>query len=447
MSVKRVFWGFLLGITVLWLAAGWAVFQADSFFALRFHMVQYTGVLGTAVMSLGMILALRPRWLEARLDGLDKMYRLHKWLGIGGLVLSIVHWLWSEAPKWAVGWGWLPRPERGPRPEVTDPIQALFGDWRHLSEVVGEWAFYIVVALIALALIHRIAYHLFYLSHKLMAVLYLALVFHSVVLTSFDYWTQPVGLVYGLLMVLGTWGAVVSLVQRVGARNRVKAKVAGLSHLPTMRTVVIALEVGSDWRGHRAGQFLFLASSAWEGGHPFTITSPWDPATGRLEIMAKELGDYTKTLREDLAVGQVVTLEGPYGAFTFDGGEAGQIWVSGGIGVTPFLARLRDLRRAREAGAPVAAVDYFHAVARADEEIIPILREEAEAAGVRLTIAVDGRDEPITGERVRARVGDWSKAAIWFCGPAGFGQALRRDFADAGHDVDAGFHQELFQMR
>jgi predicted ferric reductase len=95
----------------------------------------------------------------------------------------------------------------------------------------------------------------------------------------------------------------------------------------------------------------------------------------------------------------------------------------------------------------VAAVDYFHAVARADEEIIPILREEAAAAGVRLTIAVDGRDEPITGERVRARVGHWPEAAIWFCGPAGFGQALRRDFADAGHDVDARFHQELFQMR
>ncbi len=32
-------------------------------------------------------------WLERHLDGLDKMYRLHKWLGIGALVVGTVHWL------------------------------------------------------------------------------------------------------------------------------------------------------------------------------------------------------------------------------------------------------------------------------------------------------------------------------------------------------------------
>jgi predicted ferric reductase len=58
-------------------------------------------------MSIAMILALRPRWPEPSIGGLDKMYRLHKWLGIGGLVFAILHWLWSQGPKWAVGLGSL----------------------------------------------------------------------------------------------------------------------------------------------------------------------------------------------------------------------------------------------------------------------------------------------------------------------------------------------------
>ena len=37
-------------------------------------------------------------------------------------------------------------------------------------------------------------------------------------------------------------------------------------------------------------------------------------------------------------------------------------------------------------------------------------------------------------------------ASVWFCGPAGFGQALRADLTAQGLPDDA-FHQELFQMR
>ncbi len=54
--------------------------------------MQYSGVLGIGAMSVAMMLVLRPQWLEPPLDGLDKMYRLHKWLGITALVVGIVHW-------------------------------------------------------------------------------------------------------------------------------------------------------------------------------------------------------------------------------------------------------------------------------------------------------------------------------------------------------------------
>ncbi|MEX1663456.1 ferric reductase-like transmembrane domain-containing protein [Thioclava sp. 15-R06ZXC-3] len=124
----RLFWGFWGVAAALWLVLNPEIFFATSVFALRNPMMQFSGVLAIAAMSVAMILSLRPRWLEAKVDGLDKMYRLHKWLGIGVLVLAVFHWLWSEAPKWAVGLGLLARGERGaggatrdhrPDPEIS----------------------------------------------------------------------------------------------------------------------------------------------------------------------------------------------------------------------------------------------------------------------------------------------------------------------------------------
>ena len=42
-------------------------------------------------------------------------------------------------------------------------------------------------------------------------------------------------------------------------------------------------------------------------------------------------------------IGQPVTVEGPYGRFTFDDGAERQIWIGGGIGIAPFVARMKAL--------------------------------------------------------------------------------------------------------
>ena len=43
-------------------------------------------------------------------------------------------------------------------------------------------------------------------------------------------------------------------------------------------------------------------------------------------------------------------------------------------------------------------------------------------------------------------VPQWQEADVWFCGPAGFGQALRHDLLALGLPAER-FHQELFAMR
>ena len=443
-NIRLSLWTVLVLFTGLWLAAEPAVFQSATFFALRAHMVQYSGTIAMACMSVAMVLALRPRLPEKWMGGLDKMYRLHKWLGIGALAVAVIHWLWAKGPKWAVGWGWLERPHRGPRPVPDNVVEQLFSTLRGPAEGIGEWAFYAAVALIVLALLKRFPYRLFFKTHRLLALAYLVLVFHAVVLTKFATWTTPLGVVMAALLVSGTWAAVVVLLRRVAIKRQVEGRIAALHYYPGIRVLEAQVEVPHNWPGHRAGQFAFATSDAAEGAHPYTIASAWDDGERRIVFIVKELGDHTRRLRETLEVGQAVKVEGPYGCFTFDDDRPHQIWVGGGIGITPFIARMKHLAATSGHRQTIA---LFHTTADYDADAIAKLTADAAAAGIRLHVLVDARDGRLTGDRIREAVPHWREASIWFCGPAGFGQALRQDFAAHGMPVRKRFHQELFAMR
>lgn len=447
-NLKRAFAGALVLLVLLWLAAEPTVFRSSDFFALRSAMVQLTGVVAVGCMGLCMVLALRPLWPQAWLGGLDKMYRLHKWLGIAALVASVLHWLWATGPKWAVGWGWLTRPARGPRTAPDGPVAAWLSNQRGLAESIGEWSFYAVVVLIALALIQRFPYRLFHKTHRLLAVAWLLLVFHTIVLMRSGTWLSPVGWLVAALLAGGTWAALVVLARRVGAGRKVSGQVNAMHWFDDVHSLEVEVGV-RDWPGHKPGQYAFVTVDAAEGAHPYTITSSWNPDRPVISFGIRELGDHTRGLRDRLGIGQAVQVEGPYGCFTFDDGRARQIWIGGGVGVTPFVARMKHLAR-EQAGHDVPAdrrIDLFHTTTDFDQEVFDRLAADARQAGVRLHFLVDARDGLLTGERLRASVPDWRDAGIWFCGPAGFGEALKRDLAAHGFPVERMFHQELFAMR
>ena len=434
----------LLVLTALWLAADTLWPQPLTYFSFRAAFMQYSGVIAIGVMSVAMLLALRVKWLEPHLDGLDKMYRLHKWLGIAALVAAVLHWWWAQGTKWMVGWGWLERPAR--RPSAGEPLGVLEG-WlrgqRGIAESVGEWAFYAAVLLIVLALVKRFPYHWFVKTHKLIAVAYLALAYHSVVLTKADYWAQPVGWLLAALLLGGSVAAVLTLAGRIGAGRKVRGTIVALTDYPALRVLETAVALEEDgWRGHDAGQFAFVTSDRNEGAHPYTIASAWNPGDRRLVFITKALGDHTSRLQARLKIGMPVTVEGPYGCFNFEDAQPHQIWVGAGIGITPFVARLKQRAAVRDA----RTIDLFHPTADFDQAAIDHLTADAAAADVRLHLLVDGKDGRLNGERIRAAVPQWSSASIWFCGPPGFGQALREDFVAHGLPPER-FHQELFQMR
>lgn len=440
-NIQRIYLLLIALLSVLWLLADTVLSDPYNFFALRTSVMNYTGIIGIGVMSIGMLLAIRPAIAENLLGGLDKSYRLHKWLGITALVIAVVHWLWAKGPKWMIGWGWLTRPARKPAAEQTVPLFQFFQSQRHFAEEIGEWAFYAMVLLIALALIKRFPYRYFFKTHRLLAIAYLVLVFHSTVLMKYTYWDHLVAPLMAVLMAGGTIAALMSLFRKVGAQRQAVGAIEEIQYHTDNRVLKVVINLKDRWSGHAAGQFAFLTFNTSEGPHPFTISSAWND-DGRLTFLIKGIGDYTASLPATLKNGDLVKVEGPYGRFAFDDNKSRQIWVAGGIGITPFIARMQSLAEQADA----REIDLFYSTAAPDEGFIAKVQASADKAGVRLHVLRSDADGRLNADRLCTTVPAWSSASVWFCGPKNFGKALRQDLLAKGLSAND-FHQELFDMR
>lgn len=449
-------WGFLFGISALWFLADDLWPQPLTYFSFRFVANQYSGVIAFGAMSLCMILATRPRWLEGWLNGLDKGYRLHKWLGITALVAALTHFWFTKVTKWMVGWGWLTRPGKGHGPQsgqgqglglgqgngMGDLEQWLNG-LRGTAESVGEWAFYLALVLIVMALVKRIPYRIFVKLHKWLALAYLCLVFHALVLIKFAYWSQPIGGLMMVLMAAGTVSAILVLGKRVGASRRYPGTVTTLSVYPKMNCYRLEVEL-PGWPGHLAGQFAFIHNpQEKENPHPFTMASDWRAGDHSMQFLIKNLGVYTSQLEHHFQRDKPVVVEGPYGCFTFQDSAPGQIWVGAGVGITPFMAQLARLAAT---GGSESPVDAFYCYRDVDPLLLAQLRESAQAAKVRLHPWSSHEYGRLSGEVLRTQVSDWQNRSVWFCGGVEFARQLQRDLRQHGLPARR-FHQEYFTMR
>jgi predicted ferric reductase len=432
---------YTVGLTALWLLSLDPGALSAGFWLTRRTLVYGTGVLAIGLMSVAVILAARPVWFETPLGGLDKFYRLHKWLGIGAFIFSTAHWVLRMGPSWIARLGWFELPERPARPPQASEGFNVFHDLREVAAHIGEWAFYLLVALVVLALWKRFPYKYFFKTHKLMAAVYLLLVFHTFILVDLNYWSKPIGPVLAILMILGFAATMISLLQRIGQARKASGTVASLKLYDDNAVLDVTVRLDTAWSGHDAGQFAFVNFDDPEDAHPFTISSAWAD-DGLLTFTIKGLGDYTRTLATSLHVGQGVVVEGPYGRFNFLGDRRRQIWIGGGVGITPFIARLNAL--AQEVHSE--RIDLFYSTSAPDSSFIGNAQQLAERAGVRLHLLIESLDGRLTLDRLETLAPDWLDADVWFCGPSAFANAMRNPMIARGLSPSQ-FHQELFEMR
>jgi predicted ferric reductase len=440
MSMKTVLGGLLAIVTLLW---GWQFLQAAPSGAslpwlVRQQGMYLTGLYSIALMSLVMILSTRPAWLERPLGGMDRVYRMHKWAGILAVSFAAAHWLFQmsdDVIKAAFG-----REGRLPKEKLAGLIETL----RKLAEEMGEWAIYATLAMLVLTLWKRIPYRMWRHVHRLMPVLYLILAFHAVMLAPLDYWQQPVGAMLALQLAGGVFSCVMSLAGNIGYRRSVVGTVEAVKAGADVTEVTCHLD--ADWKGHRPGQFAFIAFDEDEGAHPFTIASA-DRGDRMITFQIKALGDYTRGLDKRLALGQTVMVEGPYGHFDYRrcNRRAQQIWIAGGIGVTPFLAWLDSLQKCPQ-NAPAADLHYCTRDRDLDAFVPRLEALCATLPSVRLHVHGASRGEVLTADTLRSSPRALPHAEVWFCGPQGLADSLKEGLVRVWGD-GLRFHQEAFEMR
>lgn len=425
-------------VIALWLISIDVTLFAGGLWPVRGLLVPLTGILAITFMAVGVLLAARPVQVEAALGGLDKFYRLHKWLGIAAVIMAVLHWLVEKAPKWLVELGWLAPRQRKSGASVE---QRPFANLRDLASDLGEWAFYLLLVLAVLALWRRFPYHLFFKTHRLMAPLLLVLTFHAIVLTPASYWSAPIGWLMIAVLAVAAVAAGLSIFGRIGKAHRFAGEVTDF-HVHAGNSVLdVGVKLTTAWPGHDAGQFAFLAFDDAEQAHPFTISSGW-ANTGRLAFSIKGVGDYTRLLPTIISVGQAVTVEGPYGRFDFASAGGAQLWIAGGVGITPFIARMEALAMSGQRD----EIDLVYSTRALDDGFMAEVHRAAAAAGVRLHLVDSGRDGLVDLAKLTLWIPYWRSADVWFCGPASFGDSLYKAMRAGGLPASR-FHRELFEMR
>jgi predicted ferric reductase len=137
-------------------------------------------------------------------------------------------------------------------------------------------------------------------------------------------------------------------------------------------------------------------------------------------------------------------IRGPFGRFSHHKGTGRQLWIAGGIGVSPFLSWLRAL----DEQPPRGPVDLFYTCAGPD---IPYTEEiKAMAAGcdlIRVHI-IDSRDGHLTATQILARVdGEQPDTlSVFMCGPADMTRTFQAEFQRAGI-LRRHIHREYFDWR
>lgn len=431
MVTKRALWLLPVLAALIW----WAGYAGDAngVWPWRHEMLLLTGLLGLGYMALTLLLALRLPRLEVWCGGLDRMLRLHRHSAMAATLALTSHWLLVEAPKWAVTAGWLTRPARRGAGGGAGAGAGNGLSLHALGNTLGEWSFYLLVALVVVSLLSLVSYGRFRVIHRLAPLIYLAGWIHGLCLLPQVGLLTPVGLGISLLGGAGAVAAVYSLLDLTGQRDRHQGRIVAVRTLADS-TREFTLQLETPLSHYRPGQFAFFEFDAKEGPHPFTLVRV-SPDKRQLVIAVRALGDHTRQLVEAARVDGPVTVTGPYGAFVCPPRQGQSLWLGAGIGITPFVAWLEGLVVRGERGEGIILIQCAPDLAGAVYH--QRLAELCQRTGVRYRLHLDKE----AGRLDLAGLAQGKPGDVWFCGPEGMADALTR-LLPGGR-----LHRELFRFR
>lgn len=381
---------------------------------------QYFGSLALILMGLSQFMATRLPGVEAVFGGMDRVYVLHKWTGVAVIAFVLLH------------------------DAVGAEIRGL-GDKSTLEEfakTMGEFSYYGFLILAGLSIATIVPYSLWHWTHRFMGAFFALSAFHFAFIAKPFSLGDPPGLYVGAFCILGLVSYAYTLLplrRWVAARAFI---VEAVERTGGALAVTLAPR-GGNLR-HRPGQFAFLRFDLPNLGeaHPFTISSA-PRADGKLRFSIKSPGDWSSEVPYYLQAGGAVWVDGPYGHFRRRASAVADIWIAGGIGITPFLAWA-------EAMLPESPdAHLFYSVRnRADaphlDELEALASQKPNLHLHLIESAVAGRLDAATIQQTTGA--DLKRTHVYFCGPTAMREGLQDGLERLGLRA-ARFHYERFEMR
>lgn len=270
------------------------------------------------VFAANFLMATRARWIEKIFGGLDKMYLIHRRAAVIATLLIIAHFIFV------------------PRDLTAFTPGKPLGFYAFILIIIG------VIISAAPPLKKKIPYHRWLNMHKLMGVFYVMAVIHGAMVNSLIK-DLPFTRIYVFGMALigvSAWFYRAFLYKLFN--KELSYEVTSVKDLGHKITEINLQSSGNALR-FKAGQFAFFTfpSLSKTEQHPYTISS--HPLSNELRLTIKNLGDYTNKI-SSLKKGDVANIEGPFGLFSsVYSKEKEQVWIAGGIGITPFLSLSKDI--------------------------------------------------------------------------------------------------------
>ncbi|HEX3826288.1 MAG TPA: hypothetical protein VHV82_03355 [Sporichthyaceae bacterium] len=427
----------VIAYAALWLLARPSGVASGSFVG------QLLGAESVLLLSIGLVLISTLPWVEEWFDGIDRAAIWHRRVAITGLLLLGPHVLLASnragttlgAPLGVIGLIGM----------VALAVWAILPRWRSIIPRRFHRVITLLRATPGVGLLRIVlgGYERWRALHRTTG-LFLAAGFVHGLLDATPFPVCPV--LRWSYVTIGATGLAFYIYRELVARHVGSLhdyQVATVAAISADLLEIVLRPIGRHMK-FVPGQFAMVYLEAKDGWHrhPFTIAS--SPQEGVLRITVKALGDYTARLPDLVRPGMPAVIGGPHGRFNHTKGTSDQIWIAGGVGITPFLSWLRDLDQK-----PIMRrVDFFYTHSGSDAPF----RSEIEAIAARHpTVHAHVLDTSTHGRLTVDQVLGITSASprelsAFLCGPEGMVRTFQTGLRRAGVP-DQQIHREYFDWR
>ncbi|WP_024460717.1 ferric reductase-like transmembrane domain-containing protein [Marinimicrobium sp. LS-A18] len=358
------------------------------------------GIWGLALLLMAAALCCRVPGFDRPFGGLTKLWQLHHRLGASAFLLLLAHPLLLAFSA------------------TGTSLDAAVGTLLS-TQPASVWGWVALLALMAFmapsfGFFGEPDYQRWKWLHRLSGVTVILALLHTGLLSR----TLPGWLAWGLWTTLALL-AIAALGYRwlyARWRGRSPYRVTGIGH-PARDVVELTLAPEQQHMGYRAGQFIYLTPE-WGGHvghdeeHPYTLSSA--PDEPDLRVAIKDLGDASHAMLS-IPEGTQLWVEGPYGDFFSTVSARPELWIAGGIGITPFLGRVREAVRAGRSL-------RVHLIDCVQDETRFLFADELKAAfegwpDSQLSVHYFYREGPLNQAFIQQVCPDVADRAVFVCGP------------------------------